>query len=187
MGFVTLPPTHSLHSLGRECWPLFSVTCQNPSCCHWLIWTSQSAITWPSAAKNSWEPLWTWVWDNVLRRKKRKGHLITQSLELFPGITCRSRSEQPFPGRAHRDGQEMSASLNYKSFSKEQQTMDNLEKQLICPICLEMFTKPVVCQWHFPGRFVGNADGRKGFPLLQTQCFTLRWISLESFIRLHLL
>ena len=23
-------------------------------------------------------------------------------------------------------------------------TMDNLEKQLICPICLEMFTKPVV-------------------------------------------
>lgn len=22
--------------------------------------------------------------------------------------------------------------------------MDNLEKQLICPICLEMFTKPVV-------------------------------------------
>ncbi|XP_051053111.1 tripartite motif-containing protein 55 isoform X3 [Phodopus roborovskii] len=38
----------------------------------------------------------------------------------------------------------MSASLNYKSFSKEQQTMDNLEKQLICPICLEMFSKPVV-------------------------------------------
>ncbi|XP_061027469.1 tripartite motif-containing protein 55 isoform X1 [Eubalaena glacialis] len=38
----------------------------------------------------------------------------------------------------------MSASLNYKSFSKEQETMDNLEKQLICPICLEMFTKPVV-------------------------------------------
>ncbi|XP_026544643.1 tripartite motif-containing protein 55 [Notechis scutatus] len=38
----------------------------------------------------------------------------------------------------------MSATLNYKSFSKEQQTMDNLEKQLICPICLEMFTKPVV-------------------------------------------
>nr|XP_056710108.1 tripartite motif-containing protein 55 isoform X2 [Euleptes europaea] len=38
----------------------------------------------------------------------------------------------------------MSTSLNYKSFSKEQQTMDNLEKQLICPICLEIFTKPVV-------------------------------------------
>ncbi|XP_056679965.1 tripartite motif-containing protein 55 isoform X2 [Monodelphis domestica] len=38
----------------------------------------------------------------------------------------------------------MSTSLNYKSLSKEQQTMDTLEKQLICPICLEMFTKPVV-------------------------------------------
>ncbi|XP_053571061.1 tripartite motif-containing protein 55 isoform X2 [Bombina bombina] len=38
----------------------------------------------------------------------------------------------------------MSTSLSYKSLSKEQQTMDNLEKQLICPICLEMFSKPVV-------------------------------------------
>ncbi|XP_044521934.1 tripartite motif-containing protein 55 isoform X2 [Gracilinanus agilis] len=38
----------------------------------------------------------------------------------------------------------MSTALNYKSLSKEQQTMDTLEKQLICPICLEMFTKPVV-------------------------------------------
>ncbi|KAI4893125.1 hypothetical protein NFI96_020640 [Prochilodus magdalenae] len=28
--------------------------------------------------------------------------------------------------------------------SKKQETMDSLEKQLICPICLEMFTKPVV-------------------------------------------
>ncbi|KAM4687361.1 tripartite motif-containing protein 55 isoform 2-T2 [Discoglossus pictus] len=38
----------------------------------------------------------------------------------------------------------MSTSLSYKSLYKEQQTMDNLEKQLICPICLEMFSKPVV-------------------------------------------
>ncbi|XP_078543354.1 tripartite motif-containing protein 55 isoform X4 [Lissotriton helveticus] len=38
----------------------------------------------------------------------------------------------------------MSTSLNYNSLTKEQQTMDNLEKQLICPICLEMFSKPVV-------------------------------------------
>ncbi|KAJ8387658.1 hypothetical protein AAFF_G00152080 [Aldrovandia affinis] len=37
----------------------------------------------------------------------------------------------------------MSISLGY-SYSKAQDTMDNLEKQLICPICLEMFTKPVV-------------------------------------------
>lgn len=52
--------------------------------------------------------------------------------------------QNTFPGSAQGDGQEMSSALNYKSFSKEQQTMDNLEKQLICPICLEMFTKPVV-------------------------------------------
>ncbi|XP_077126717.1 tripartite motif-containing protein 55 isoform X3 [Ranitomeya variabilis] len=38
----------------------------------------------------------------------------------------------------------MSSSLSFQSLSKEQQTMDNLEKQLICPICLEMFSKPVV-------------------------------------------
>ncbi|XP_053323264.1 tripartite motif-containing protein 55 isoform X2 [Spea bombifrons] len=38
----------------------------------------------------------------------------------------------------------MSTSLTYRPSSKEQQTMDNLEKQLICPICLEMFSKPVV-------------------------------------------
>ncbi|XP_061110064.1 tripartite motif-containing protein 55a isoform X2 [Conger conger] len=37
----------------------------------------------------------------------------------------------------------MSISLEY-SYSKNQDTMDSLEKQLICPICLEMFTKPVV-------------------------------------------
>uniref|UniRef100_A0A3Q3W6Q0 Uncharacterized protein n=1 Tax=Mola mola TaxID=94237 RepID=A0A3Q3W6Q0_MOLML len=29
-------------------------------------------------------------------------------------------------------------------FPKKMNNMDNLEKQLICPICLEMFTKPVV-------------------------------------------
>ncbi|KAM9260895.1 LOW QUALITY PROTEIN: tripartite motif-containing protein 55 [Cariama cristata] len=53
----------------------------------------------------------------------------------------------------------MSTSLNYKSFSKEQQTMDNLEKQLICPICLEMFTKPVVilpCQHNLCRKCAGD-------------------------------
>uniref|UniRef100_A0A8C5PX93 RING-type E3 ubiquitin transferase n=1 Tax=Leptobrachium leishanense TaxID=445787 RepID=A0A8C5PX93_9ANUR len=38
----------------------------------------------------------------------------------------------------------MSTSLTYNSLTKQQETMDNLEKQLICPICLEMFSKPVV-------------------------------------------
>ncbi|KAG5841904.1 hypothetical protein ANANG_G00171980 [Anguilla anguilla] len=37
----------------------------------------------------------------------------------------------------------MSISFEY-SYSKNRDTMDSLEKQLICPICLEMFTKPVV-------------------------------------------
>ncbi|XP_076837839.1 tripartite motif-containing protein 55a isoform X2 [Brachyhypopomus gauderio] len=37
----------------------------------------------------------------------------------------------------------MSVSLEH-SHSKKRETMDSLEKQLICPICLEMFTKPVV-------------------------------------------
>lgn len=37
----------------------------------------------------------------------------------------------------------MSTAFEY-SYSKSPDTMDSLEKQLICPICLEMFTKPVV-------------------------------------------
>ncbi|CAB1340229.1 unnamed protein product [Coregonus sp. 'balchen'] len=39
----------------------------------------------------------------------------------------------------------MNFALGYKPVQLEDSsTMDNLEKQLICPICLEMFTKPVV-------------------------------------------
>uniref|UniRef100_A0A4W3GQY3 Tripartite motif-containing protein 54 n=1 Tax=Callorhinchus milii TaxID=7868 RepID=A0A4W3GQY3_CALMI len=38
----------------------------------------------------------------------------------------------------------MTASMDYNLLPKDRQTMDNLEKQLICPICLEMFSKPVV-------------------------------------------
>ncbi|XP_031666524.1 tripartite motif-containing protein 55a [Oncorhynchus kisutch] len=38
----------------------------------------------------------------------------------------------------------MSISLGYSHSTKQDSTMDSLEKQLICPICLEMFTKPVV-------------------------------------------
>ncbi|XP_051990292.1 E3 ubiquitin-protein ligase TRIM63-like isoform X2 [Xyrauchen texanus] len=37
----------------------------------------------------------------------------------------------------------MSVSLEY-SYPRKRETMENLEKQLICPICLEIFTKPVV-------------------------------------------
>uniref|UniRef100_A0A8C4TNT6 Tripartite motif-containing protein 54 n=1 Tax=Erpetoichthys calabaricus TaxID=27687 RepID=A0A8C4TNT6_ERPCA len=37
----------------------------------------------------------------------------------------------------------MSLWMEYGSFHRDQ-TMDSLERQLICPICLEVFTKPVV-------------------------------------------
>ncbi|KAG9347564.1 hypothetical protein JZ751_005132 [Albula glossodonta] len=38
----------------------------------------------------------------------------------------------------------MNFALGFKPLLGETNTMDSLEKQLICPICLEMFTKPVV-------------------------------------------
>uniref|UniRef100_A0A8C7W569 Tripartite motif-containing protein 54 n=1 Tax=Oncorhynchus mykiss TaxID=8022 RepID=A0A8C7W569_ONCMY len=38
----------------------------------------------------------------------------------------------------------MNISLGYSHSTKQDSNMDSLEKQLICPICLEMFTKPVV-------------------------------------------
>uniref|UniRef100_F7EA11 Tripartite motif-containing protein 54 n=1 Tax=Ornithorhynchus anatinus TaxID=9258 RepID=F7EA11_ORNAN len=34
--------------------------------------------------------------------------------------------------------------MEYNSFSRDCPTMDSLERQLICPICLELFSKPVV-------------------------------------------
>ncbi|XP_063183049.1 tripartite motif-containing protein 55 isoform X4 [Chroicocephalus ridibundus] len=67
------------------------------------------------------------------------------ALDLFQGkLTRKPPPRGPDPERMPLEKLGMSTSLSYKSFSKEQQTMDNLEKQLICPICLEMFTKPVV-------------------------------------------
>ncbi|XP_063152986.1 tripartite motif-containing protein 54-like [Candoia aspera] len=38
----------------------------------------------------------------------------------------------------------MSKHMEYTSCTRDCPTMENLERQLICPICLEMFTKPVV-------------------------------------------
>nr|XP_020668045.1 tripartite motif-containing protein 54-like [Pogona vitticeps] len=38
----------------------------------------------------------------------------------------------------------MSTHMEYSSYPRDGATMDSLERQLICPICLEMFTKPVV-------------------------------------------
>uniref|UniRef100_A0A8D0HSB7 Tripartite motif-containing protein 54 n=1 Tax=Sphenodon punctatus TaxID=8508 RepID=A0A8D0HSB7_SPHPU len=38
----------------------------------------------------------------------------------------------------------MSSHMDYSSYPRGGHTMDSLERQLICPICLEVFTKPVV-------------------------------------------
>nr|XP_006634066.1 PREDICTED: tripartite motif-containing protein 55 isoform X1 [Lepisosteus oculatus] len=67
----------------------------------------------------------------------------------------------------------MSTSLEH-SYSKENHTMDNLEKQLICPICLEIFTKPVVilpCQ-HNLCRKCANDIFQASNPYLPTRAGT---------------
>lgn len=38
----------------------------------------------------------------------------------------------------------LSVPLELSSLQRDHQALDTLEKQLICPICLEVFTKPVV-------------------------------------------
>lgn len=38
----------------------------------------------------------------------------------------------------------MNFTVGFKPLLGDAHNMDNLEKQLICPICLEMFSKPVV-------------------------------------------
>lgn len=38
----------------------------------------------------------------------------------------------------------MNFTVGFKPLLGDAHSMDNLEKQLICPICLEMFSKPVV-------------------------------------------
>ncbi|KPP73708.1 tripartite motif-containing protein 55-like, partial [Scleropages formosus] len=64
----------------------------------------------------------------------------------------------------------MRVSVEY-SHSKKKDTMDSLEKQLICPICLEMFTKPVVilpCQ-HNLCRKCANDIFQSSNPYLPTR------------------
>nr|XP_029487296.1 tripartite motif-containing protein 54-like isoform X1 [Oncorhynchus nerka] len=66
----------------------------------------------------------------------------------------------------------MNFALGYKPGQLgESSTMDNLEKQLICPICLEMFTKPVVilpCQ-HNLCRKCANDVFQAANPLWQSR------------------
>lgn len=55
--------------------------------------------------------------------------------------------------------------------------MENLEKQLVCPICLEMFTKPVVilpCQHNLCRKCANDifqvGDSTSYLPLTHGQC-----------------
>ncbi|XP_043931405.1 tripartite motif-containing protein 54 isoform X2 [Protopterus annectens] len=68
----------------------------------------------------------------------------------------------------------MSFAVGYKQLLGDSKTMDNLEKQLICPICLEMFTKPVVilpCQ-HNLCRKCANDIFQASNPLWQSRSST---------------
>ncbi|XP_069035781.1 tripartite motif-containing protein 54 isoform X1 [Lepisosteus oculatus] len=65
----------------------------------------------------------------------------------------------------------MNFALGYKPLLGDSNTMDSLEKQLICPICLEMFTKPVVilpCQ-HNLCRKCANDVFQASNPLWQSR------------------
>ncbi|XP_039604940.1 tripartite motif-containing protein 54 isoform X2 [Polypterus senegalus] len=65
----------------------------------------------------------------------------------------------------------MNFAVGYKALLGDTNTMDNLEKQLICPICLEMFTKPVVilpCQ-HNLCRKCANDVFQASNPLWQSR------------------
>ncbi|XP_029452195.1 tripartite motif-containing protein 54 [Rhinatrema bivittatum] len=65
----------------------------------------------------------------------------------------------------------MNFAVGFKPMMGDTQTMDNLEKQLICPICLEMFTKPVVilpCQ-HNLCRKCANDVFQASNPLWQSR------------------
>ncbi|XP_077186270.1 tripartite motif-containing protein 54 isoform X3 [Paroedura picta] len=65
----------------------------------------------------------------------------------------------------------MNFAVGFKPMLGTSQSMDNLEKQLICPICLEMFTKPVVilpCQ-HNLCRKCANDIFQASNPLWQSR------------------
>ncbi|XP_072097134.1 uncharacterized protein [Mobula birostris] len=68
----------------------------------------------------------------------------------------------------------MSIPMEYNSIYRDSQTMDNLEKQLICPVCLEMFTKPVVilpCQHNLCRKCANDIFQTRGTALGSGGCF----------------
>ncbi|XP_032897129.1 tripartite motif-containing protein 55-like [Amblyraja radiata] len=68
----------------------------------------------------------------------------------------------------------MSIPMEYSSIYRDSQTMDNLEKQLICPVCLEMFSKPVVilpCQHNLCRKCANDIFQSRGTCLGSGGCF----------------
>ncbi|XP_072917909.1 uncharacterized protein [Hemitrygon akajei] len=68
----------------------------------------------------------------------------------------------------------MSVPMEYNSMYRDSQAMDNLEKQLICPVCLEMFTKPVVilpCQHNLCRKCANDIFQTRGTALGSGGCF----------------
>lgn len=149
--------------------------------------------------------MWPWVAKNSSITHSEPGPATMSSIErnikdtwsyspwnYFQETLAEAVWEHQSPGSTLSDGQEMSASLNYKSFSKEQQTMDNLEKQLICPICLEMFTKPVVilpCQHNLCRKcasdiFQVGVFGIQRVSSVPPSCLKSKAVPLESSPRL---
>lgn len=80
-------------------------------------------------------------------------------------------SAQPVCGGGSAGAAGMNFAVGFKPMLGTSQSMDNLEKQLICPICLEMFTKPVVilpCQ-HNLCRKCANDIFQASNPLWQSR------------------
>lgn len=74
----------------------------------------------------------------------------------------------------------MNFTVGFKPLLGDAHNMDNLEKQLICPICLEMFSKPVVilpCQHNLCRKCANDVFqvGGLGGPLGQVKEGRARW------------
>ncbi|XP_048868161.1 E3 ubiquitin-protein ligase TRIM63-like isoform X2 [Brienomyrus brachyistius] len=104
------------------------------------------------ASKNSVDPHCLTMLQCQLGRKAHRSHLDKSTLfrggtqttsllsHIFWGLSLSPQSAHTPPRALCRV---MNVSVEYL-YIKKPRTMDSLEKQLICPICLEMFTKPVV-------------------------------------------
>ena len=67
-----------------------------------------------------------------------------EQLEMQAGSLPKTRAETRAEARVGTVAEGMNFTVGFKPLLGDAHSMDNLEKQLICPICLEMFSKPVV-------------------------------------------